>query len=93
MRRYTYTVALLREADGGFSVSVPSLPGCATQGDTLEESLEHAQEAIQGYVDSLVIDGEPVPEDRVAFAIDVEEPTEVLVRQVSVDAREALIAA
>lgn len=90
---YTYSVALLREADGGFSVSVPSLPGCHTQGDSLEEALANAREAIRAYVASLILDCEPIPGNQDDFGVEVEEPTEVLVRHVSVDAGEALVAA
>jgi len=35
----TYTVVLERERDGGFSVHVPALRGCHTQGDDLPEAL------------------------------------------------------
>jgi predicted RNase H-like HicB family nuclease len=87
---YTYTIALLREEDGGFSVSVPALPGCATQGDDLAEALANAREAVQGYVESLILDGEPVPADSVDFALEVYEPTEVLVKRVTAETREAL---
>ena len=37
------------EKDGGFSVSVPSLPGCFSQGDTFEEAQKNIQEAISLY--------------------------------------------
>ena len=42
---------------------VPSLPGCDTQGATREEALENVKEAIECYIEGLIIDGEPVPED------------------------------
>jgi predicted RNase H-like HicB family nuclease len=87
---YTYTVALMRETDGGFSVSVPALPGCATEGDSLAEALANASEAIQAYVESLMLDGEPVPADSVSFALEVDETTEVLVRRVTAETRGAL---
>jgi predicted RNase H-like HicB family nuclease len=46
--------------DGGFVVSCPSLPGCHSQGDTLEEALANIQEAIALYIESLKAHGEPV---------------------------------
>jgi antitoxin HicB len=49
--------------DGGFTVEVPSLPGCITQGDTVEEALANAREAIALYIEDLEAAGEPVPED------------------------------
>ena len=44
-----YKIALL-ETDEGYSVSVPGLPGCWSQGATEEEALENIQDAIQGYL-------------------------------------------
>ena len=60
MRRYT--AVLTPEPDeGGYSVAVPALPGCYTQGDTLEEALENARDAIRLYLDDLEAEGEPIP--------------------------------
>jgi len=56
-----YTVILEREADGGFVVSVPVLPGCVSQGDTREEALANIREAIDLYVDDCLAAGDPVP--------------------------------
>ncbi len=64
MRRYT--VLLIPEAEeGGFSVRVPALPGCFTQGDTTEEALANAREAIAFHLECLTAEGEPLPEDHV----------------------------
>ncbi len=49
--------------EGYYTVIVPALPGCVTQGRTKEEALEHAKEAIQGYLESLQKDGLAIPED------------------------------
>ena len=38
------------DEDGGFWAEVPALPGCATQGETLEELLANLREAIEGYL-------------------------------------------
>jgi predicted RNase H-like HicB family nuclease len=62
MRRYTVILTPERE-EGGYSVSVPALPGCYTQGDTLEEALENARDAIRLYLEDVVASGEPVPEE------------------------------
>ncbi len=40
---------------------VPSLPGCHTQGDTIEETKKNLKEAIEGYIESLVKHNEPIP--------------------------------
>ncbi len=42
-------------------MSVPDLPGCHTQGETLEEALAMAKEAIEGYLETLEGEGTPLP--------------------------------
>ena len=49
--------------DGGYTVTVPALPGCITQGETVEQCVERAREAIAAYIESLVARGLPVPEE------------------------------
>lgn len=46
----TYTVKLEPQKEGGFTVVVPSLPGCISEGDTLKEALENIKDAIEGYL-------------------------------------------
>ena len=58
MKQNAYQVVLTPEEEGGFSVSVPALPGCFTQGETLEEARAMAMEAITLYVESLEENGE-----------------------------------
>ena len=41
-----FTVVLSPEADGGYSVVCPAVPGCVSQGDTLDEALANIREAI-----------------------------------------------
>ncbi|MBI5769783.1 MAG: type II toxin-antitoxin system HicB family antitoxin [Verrucomicrobia bacterium] len=60
-RSYTYTVRLHKAEEGGYVVTVPALPGCQTHGNTYEEALSHAKEAIQGFVETLQKLGRPVP--------------------------------
>ena len=50
------------EEAGGFTVTVPALPGCITEGDTLQEALDNAQEAIIGYLEALKIQGRTIPD-------------------------------
>ncbi len=47
---------------GGFTVTVPSFPGCISEGDTEAEALANIREAIDLYVEDLIADGEPVPD-------------------------------
>ena len=59
----SYSIVLMPEEAGGFSVSVPALPGCFTQGETVEECRQRAVEAIAVYIEGLEADGEAVPEE------------------------------
>lgn len=59
----TYSIVVDPDSESGFTVTVPSLPGCITQGETLEECVANAQEAIALYIEDLVASGEPVPEE------------------------------
>jgi len=45
-------------------VEVPALPGCVTQGETYEEALGMAHEAIQLYLEGLIEEGLPIPQER-----------------------------
>lgn len=49
--------------EGGYAVTVPAFPGCITQGDDVAECLERAREAIEGFIESMKADGEPIPEE------------------------------
>ena len=58
---YTYTILIERAEEGGYVVTVPRLPGCVTQGETLEEARAMAADAIEGYLESLCAHGDPIP--------------------------------
>jgi len=57
----TYRILIEKNEEGGYTVTVPSLPGCITQGDTWDEAIAHAREAIAGYVETLLALGKQVP--------------------------------
>ena len=64
-REYQYTIILQPdEEEGGYTVTVPALPGCITQGETVEEAITMAKDAIRLHVEALLINGEAVPEER-----------------------------
>jgi len=63
MRTLGYRITLRKEPEGGYTVRVPSLPGCVTYGKTVEKAIEMARDAITGYLESLIEDGEAVPID------------------------------
>ena len=46
-----YNAIFQKESEGGFSVWVPALPGCASQGETFEEAMDNIKEAITLYLD------------------------------------------
>ncbi|NOZ69077.1 MAG: type II toxin-antitoxin system HicB family antitoxin [Deferribacteres bacterium] len=48
-----FNVVLQESEDGGYDVTVPALEGCFTQGDTMEEAIENAKEAILCYLEGL----------------------------------------
>jgi predicted RNase H-like HicB family nuclease len=83
-----YTVVLVREGDGGYSVSVPALEGCHTQGDSLPEALDMAKEAILAYRDGEHELGKAMPPDVEQLTLDVADTPEVLVFKVSVAVEE-----
>lgn len=56
-------VILIPDEMGGYTVEVPSLPGCFSEGDTLDEALANIKDAMKLYIESLQAHGEPIPED------------------------------
>jgi predicted RNase H-like HicB family nuclease len=60
---YTYKILLHPEAEGGFTVSVPALPGCITYGESVDEAISMAKEAIELYILELQERGEAIPDD------------------------------
>jgi predicted RNase H-like HicB family nuclease len=49
----TYAVVIHEEPQGGFWAEVPALPGCYSQGETVEELLENIREAMSGVLEVL----------------------------------------
>lgn len=73
-----YDVVFEGQPDGGYTVIVPSLPGCISEGDTFEEAKANIAEAITAYLESLVMDGEEIPEPDASIfvgTIQVNRPT------------------
>ena len=61
MKTVSYRVLLREEPEGGYTVTVPTLPGCITYGETIPEAVAMAKEAIELYVESLIAHGEEIP--------------------------------
>jgi predicted RNase H-like HicB family nuclease len=69
-KKASYTVVFERNEEGGFTVTVPILPGLVTEGRTLKEARAMAEDAILCYLEGLRKDGEPIP---VESEVDVEK--------------------
>jgi predicted RNase H-like HicB family nuclease len=65
-----YTLLLIPDPDaGGYTVEVPALPGCITEGDTLEEAVANAREAIAVWIKSAEKHGEEIPEEKAPLGL------------------------
>jgi len=51
-----------KEPEGGYTVTVPSLPGCISYGETFEASLENIKDAMEGWLSVARAEGVPIPE-------------------------------
>jgi antitoxin HicB len=71
-----YNVVFTPEPEGGFTVVVPSLPGCVTYGKDIEQATEMAKDAIKLYLESLKNHDEEIPSDEKSLigSLDMEYP-------------------
>lgn len=72
MQNLRYNVMFRPEPEGGFTIIVPSLPGCVSYGKNIIEAIEMAKDAIKAYVVSLKKHREPIPNDNEAFIASVD---------------------
>ncbi|OHE56381.1 MAG: antitoxin HicB [Thaumarchaeota archaeon RBG_16_49_8] len=56
-----YRIMLRKEPEGGYTVTVPTLAGCITYGENVDEAISNAREAIELYIESLKEHGEDIP--------------------------------
>ena len=56
-----YPIVIHKDPDSAYGVTVPDVPGCFTAGDTLEDALKQAREAIEFHMECLLLDGDPIP--------------------------------
>ena len=73
-----YTVMMIPHGDGGYTAFVPSLPGCVTEGPSLDEALAFAREAATGWLETAAAHEMEIPieaEGTVVTHIDVDVPT------------------
>ena len=59
----SYTALFIPAEEGGYTVDVPALEGCVTEGDTLQQAERNAKDAIELYLQTLIQDGLPFPPD------------------------------
>lgn len=59
-----YTAIFEPAEEGGYVVSVPALPGCATQGETFEEAVAMIKDAIQGYLAVFKDERHKIPQEK-----------------------------
>ena len=67
MKSHTYRILLTKEPEGGFTVTVPLLPGCITYGATMDEAVVNVREAVELYLESLTAHGESIPSEENTF--------------------------
>ena len=68
MKIYDFTVLFEPDADiGGYVVRCPSLPGCSSQGDTIEEAIENIKEAILLCLEDMEAQKIPIPDTSRTF--------------------------
>jgi predicted RNase H-like HicB family nuclease len=68
-------VIVIREAEeGGFWAEFPMLPGCYTQGETIEEVLQRAPDAVASHLEALREDGQELPRDERIIITTVHTP-------------------
>ncbi len=79
MREFSYTVLFEPAEEGCYVAFCPALPGLVTRGDTFEETRLHVIEAITGYLESLVKDGEPIALVKTILLEPVKESIHILI--------------
>jgi len=66
-KTYNFRIMLRKEPEGGYTAFVPSLPGCVTYGETIDEAIDMTKEAVELYIESLIDHDEPVPSEEEVF--------------------------
>ena len=70
-----YTVLVYKAEEGGYWAEVPALPGCYSQGETVEETIKNVKEAVEAHIMALIEEEEKVPaeEDFIIARVNVLE--------------------
>ena len=59
-----YPIVIHKDPGSDYGVTVPDLPGCFSAGETPEDALAQAAEAIECHIEGLLLDGDPIPEPK-----------------------------
>lgn len=70
MRTMRLEINVCADDSGGFFVTVPSLPGCVSQGETRKEAIKNIREALTIYILTLQSEGRPIPEELLSDSIE-----------------------
>jgi predicted RNase H-like HicB family nuclease len=68
-RLLSYQISLIPEKTGGYTVLVPTLPGCVSYGSTIEQATQNAREAIELHLENLAAHKERLPEDNESLPV------------------------
>lgn len=59
---YRFTIRPLPEDEGGgYLIEFPDLPGCMSDGETIEETIAHGIDAMRGWIEAMRAEGHPIP--------------------------------
>ncbi len=70
----TYHLNVFEAEEGGFWADVAELPGCAAQGESLDELMQNARDAIEVFLEVMVEEGEEPIADRFVANLEVASP-------------------
>ena len=59
-----YPIVIHKDPSSDYGVTVPDLPGCFSAGETVEDALTQAIEAIECHIEGILFDGDPIPEPK-----------------------------
>lgn len=79
MKTLNYRLILIPEPEGRYTVRVPAIRGCITYGETIDEAIAMAKDAIEGCLEVLVEEGQPIsPDDNNTFEYSLNLVTELV---------------
>ncbi len=67
---YNFTLILEKDEEEIYTVTVPALPGCVTQGKTKEEAIERAREAIEVTLEGFLASGKPLDVKKIEITLE-----------------------